>query len=136
VKTPASYWAMFTGIASKEQADRMVAYLRDPQAFGTAWPVPTVAADEQAYAPGSYANGSVLINVNWLTLLGLERYHYRDLADWLARKTLDLVARESSPREYYHPETGEGSQAESFNWSGALFVRIVHDRTARPRPAS
>jgi putative isomerase len=131
VKTPAAYWAMFTGIATKDQAERMVTYLRDPRAFATTWPIPTVAADEPAYAPGSYANGSVLVNLNWLTILGLRHYHYDDLADWLESKTLDLVAREPFPREYYHPETGKGLQAQYFNWSGALFVRMAHDRAAR-----
>jgi len=131
VKTPATYWTMMAGVATKAQAERMVSYLRDPKVFATAWPTPCVAANEKTYAPNDYWRGPVWINLNWLTIRGLRRYHYDDLADWLERKSLDVIAREPFPREYYNPESGAGLGAQNYNWTGGLFVRMLCDQQAR-----
>lgn len=131
VKTPATYWTMMTGVATKAQAERMVAYLRDAKVFATAWPIPCVAANEKTYAPNDYWRGPVWINLNWLTIRGLRAYHYDDLADWLEKKSLDVIAGEPFPREYYNPETGAGLGAQNYNWTGGLFIRMICDQQAR-----
>jgi hypothetical protein len=131
VKTPATYWTMMTGVATKAQAQRMVAYLRDPQVFATEWPIPCVAANEKTYAPNDYWRGPVWINLNWLTIRGLRAYHYDDLADWLEKKSLDVIAGEPFPREYYNPETGAGLGAQNYNWTGGLFIRMICDQQTR-----
>ncbi len=122
VHTPATFWTLLAEVATKPQAARMVELLKDPRIFGTPYPIPCVGADEPTFEPTNYWRGPTWINLNWVTIIGLERYGYKALAADLRRKTLDLIAMNPVPREYYHPLTGAGLGAENYMWTGALYV--------------
>src|SRR5207253_3110294 len=54
-KTAGCFWPMLAGVASKAQADRLVANLKDPNRFWRLIPFPTLAADQKSYDPkGGY----------------------------------------------------------------------------------
>ena len=72
------------------------------------------------------------INVNFLSVVGLERYGLHAEADKLRRQTLALVAREDVLREYYNSMNGTGLGAENFMWTGALYVALSLRDTALP----
>jgi hypothetical protein len=95
-------------------------HLQQRAQFWLNYPVPSVSADEKSFSPrGSMLSwrGPSRVNINWMLWRGLKRHGFHDLAEQLAMKTVNMVAR-SGLREYYHPYTGVGQGAESFGWSG------------------
>jgi glycogen debranching enzyme len=65
--------ALFTGIASAENAERVAATLLSPAVFG-GWGIRTVGSSESRYNPMSYHNGSIWPHDNGLIALGFARY--------------------------------------------------------------
>lgn len=122
VMTPAIFWPMFAGIATKEQAARIAGQLKDPQTLWTQYPMPCVARNDPTYRPTDYWRGPTWINLNWVTILGLMRYGYNDLAEELRAKSVEVIVKNPDPREYYDPETGAGLGARNYMWTGALFI--------------
>ncbi len=135
VKTPAAFWPLFTGVASQRQAARLARGISAD--FSAPFPLPSVAPALEAFDPERYWRGPVWVNLNWLTALGLERYGFAVQARRLRRKTVDLILAGPTPREYYHPLTGQGLGAQDFAWSGAvLLLASMSERTSqRPGPA-
>jgi len=128
IKTPATFWTMFAGAATPEQAERMVKILTNPEIFWTKYPMPCVGANEPAHNPNDYWRGPVWINLNWITILGLEKYGYRDLARELRSKSLELIGTNAVPCEYYNPHTGAGLGARNYMWTGALYVVMCNEQ--------
>jgi len=131
--TPAIFWPMFTGIATKEEAARLVQYLEPGKGLWTTYPMPCVSELEPTYDPKDYWRGSVWINVNWLTCLGLERYGYNDLAAKLRQKSIEVVAKNAMPAEYYDPRDGKGLGIQNFMWTGALYIVMCNEAADRAR---
>ncbi len=107
-----------------EIARRLIAHLEDPRTFALPYPVPSVARTEPTFRPGPVGTrltwrGPTWRNVNWFFTRGLRQHGRDDLADHLARRSIDLVAK-SGFREYYDPLTGEGHGAEGFAWSALV----------------
>ncbi|WP_167746997.1 MGH1-like glycoside hydrolase domain-containing protein [Cohnella luojiensis] len=94
VKTIAAFWALLSGVANPEQAERLVGWLRDPQTFARTHRVPTLAADDEHYQPnGGYWQGAVWAPTNTMVIRGLERYGYHQLAREIAVEHLDRVVQ-------------------------------------------
>jgi glycogen debranching enzyme len=68
--------ALFTGIASRERAERVVRDLMQPSSF-SGWGIRTIPTTEARYNPMSYHNGSVWPHDNALIAAGMARYGYR-----------------------------------------------------------
>jgi hypothetical protein len=129
--TPLSLLPLWTGRLPGEVSRRLIARLRDPAAFWTPYPVPTVARSDPSYNPNQMWRGPVWININYLLVEALLRCGERDLARDLCDRTLTLVSRHNDIKEYYHPETGEvpDKAAPGFGWSAALFIDLAIRRT-------
>jgi len=69
--------ALFTGIASRERAERVAATLTARDGF-SGWGIRTVARSEARYNPMSYHNGSVWPHDNALIALGFARYGLKE----------------------------------------------------------
>jgi hypothetical protein len=91
LKSNAGFLPLFAGVASPEQAQRLVGHL-NPAEFWSPFPVPTIALDEPSHEPDMW-RGPTWINVNGLIRLGLERYGYHDLSQELRRRTLTEIGR-------------------------------------------
>jgi hypothetical protein len=128
VKTPATFWTMFAGVATAEQAEKMVELVADPNTFGTKYPMPSVGVSEPTHEPNNYWRGPTWINLNWISILGLEKYGYRDLAKQLRDKSLEVIAMNPVPYEYYNPHTGKGIGASNYMWTAALFIVMANER--------
>ena len=103
-----AYWALLSGCATKEQADRMAALLEDPTAFKTPHRVPTLTCDHPEFAPdGRYWRGGVWASTNYMVLKGLEQYGKNALAHEIARNHLSVVVelykKEDTLFECYAP---------------------------------
>ena len=90
VPTIASYWALTSGAADAEQARRMAEKLLDPDWFGGGVPFPSLAhKDGDFHAEGgAYWRGAVWVPTAYMTVRGLLRYGFFDLA---RRQTLMLL---------------------------------------------
>ncbi|MCK4578769.1 MAG: hypothetical protein KAU50_08255, partial [Candidatus Marinimicrobia bacterium] len=77
---------LWAGIASREQAEQLVAKLTDPSKFWRPYGVPSLAADDSYYNPKGYWNGPVWVEWNFLIVDGLLQYGYEAEARELVRR--------------------------------------------------
>ncbi|MBP2334876.1 hypothetical protein JOF41_001054 [Saccharothrix coeruleofusca] len=98
-------------------------HLLDESEFWLDFPVPSVAATEPSFDPDfateAIFRGSTWVNLNWYLHSGLRAHGRHDVADELARRTIDMVAR-SGLRECYGPFDAAGHGAERFGWSSLV----------------
>lgn len=107
VLTPVCFLPMFAGIATKEQAERMVKALTDETLFWTENPIPSVVKTHSTYSTDMW-RGGVWLNYNYFVITGLKNYGFDGLAEELCEKTLDMVnkwyKKTGSIFEFYAPE--------------------------------
>jgi len=120
----ASLMPLYTGCIGKERAEQLVRQLENENAFGPAFPVPSVPLDSADFDPDRYWQGPTWVNTNWLVIQGLETYGFNDHADALRETTLEMVSR-SGFAEYFDPNTAEPLGAHNFSWTAALVVDLL-----------
>lgn len=122
------FLAMWAGVATPEQAKRMVLeHYRNPATFCAPYGVRTLSKMEKMYslrATGNPSNwlGPVWGISNYMTFRGLVRYGFPDDARELARKTIRLFGRDIQEtgvlHENYQPENGQPILNPGFqNWN-------------------
>ena len=122
------FLAMWSGIASKEQAERMVQEnLLDKNAFWAPVGVRTLSKYEKMYAVVPSNNPSCWLGPVWgisnyMVFRGLLRYGYEKEAAELAEKTVSMLDADirdcGQMHEYYDPETGKPVINPGFqNWN-------------------
>ena len=87
------FMPLLSGAATPEQAAALVAHLHNPTTFGTAFPIPSVAACHADRYVKDMWRGPSWINMNWLTARGLDRYGYRAEAEALRARTTAEIER-------------------------------------------
>lgn len=75
-----------------ERLPRVLAALDDPQRFGTAFPVPSVARSHPAWSTDMW-RGATWLNTNYLIILGLRRQGLAEEAARLAAVSIAAVAK-------------------------------------------
>jgi glycogen debranching enzyme len=128
-QTVGSIIPIYSGIPSKEHADRIVNMLGDSRFCGTSCHVqmvPSTGLHEKEYTPQLYWRGPVWINVNWLIWRGLQNYGYKEKAEQIREGVIELV-KEHGFYEYYDATTGEGYGAQNFSWTAALLIDMIKD---------
>lgn len=134
VKGSEGWSALFTGIASQEQADLMIQNMMDPTQFWTSVPFQTLSADHPEFEPdGGYWRGPNWLDQSYFAIMGLEKYGYQMEADSarmrIFRNARGLMTRGSAIRENYNPITGEGLEARNFSWSaGHLLLLLTEEQ--------
>lgn len=95
IMTPASFWAMLAGIPSREQAERMVEYLKNEDFLGGERPWVTLSRKDKDHnhATGDYWRGGIWLPTTYMGTKALEKYGYYDLADELAERVVRLQLR-------------------------------------------
>ena len=126
VKTPAAFVVLYAGLASKEQAERLVEHLLNPKEFWTTFPLPSVSADDPKYDPRGYWRGRSWLNMVWFAYWGLKRYGFEREARMLAEKALSIMSESLSCNENYNSLTGEPLGAPDYGWS-TLMLDIIKD---------
>lgn len=120
VVTWAIFSPLFAKICTKDEAKTVVdKYLLDPKRFKPKYSVPTVSLDEPSYDSSGFWRGPVWMATNWFIFKGLLNYGYQDVAEEIAKSSLDLLEN-SGFREQYNPQTGEGLGAKDFTWGGLV----------------
>ncbi|HYP18801.1 MAG TPA: trehalase family glycosidase [Chloroflexia bacterium] len=92
--TVSGFGPLLPGIASDEQAARLVEHLTRPGRFGTPVPVPSTPADSPAFDPLRYWSGPSWPVTNWLVIRALRERHNDQalrLREVLRRSTLAMI---------------------------------------------
>ncbi len=120
---------LWCGIATKEQAERMVKEsLINKERFWSEWGIRSLSADEKMYSPseprGNPSNwlGPIWIIANYLVWDGLRKYEYHEYAEHIACNIHKLLNNDyknnNMLHENYNPKTGVGISAPGFwNWN-------------------
>jgi hypothetical protein len=122
--TIATFMPLYAGAVSKERAELLVNVLKKRRSFAARWPVPSVPLDSPYFEQYKYWQGPTWVNTNWLIIKGLERYGYKQEADLLRDRTIELVAK-SGPYEYFSPLGGSPAGAQNFSWTAALTIDLL-----------
>lgn len=130
------FMAMWAGIATPEQAQRMVAEnLLDTRTFNAEYGVRTLSKLEKMYNLRASSNpsnwqGPIWGISNYMTFRGLVNYGFDKEAKDLAAKTIILFGhdfeKEGALHEYYNPDTGEPIINKGFqNWNFLVLNMIA-----------
>ncbi len=122
------FLAMWSGIATPEQAERMVKeHYLNKRTFNAEYGVRTLSKLEKMYAIIKSGNPSCWLGPIWgvsnyMTFDGLRKYGFAEEAKELAEKTITLFGKDiletGELHEYYHPDTGEWVNNPGFqNWN-------------------
>jgi Trehalase len=130
VNTAMTFLPLWAGLASKEQADRLIEHLRDPNEYwfepGEGFLATTASRSEPAWSPTRYWRGPIWVIVNWFLHGGLQRYGYRELAHRVRVDTIALLS-DGGFVEYFNPLNGDPCGARSFSWSASLALDFLHE---------
>ena len=130
VKSVVAFLPLWAGIASHEQARRLVNdHLLNRNEFWLKYPVATYAKTEPDFYEGSKSGecnwrGTTWIPTNYMIMHGLIDYGFRDEARQLAFKTFHMALDENPvTREYYNSDSGRGNGMNPFwGWSSLAYV--------------
>ena len=122
------FLAMWAGIATKQQAERMVKeHFLNEKTFLAPYGVRTLSKMEKMYAIIKSGNPSCWLGPIWgisnfMVFEGLRQYGYINEAKDLACKTITMFGKDilqnGQMHEYYDPETGVGVNNPGFqNWN-------------------
>ncbi|MBR2625853.1 MAG: flagellar biosynthesis protein FlgM [Lentisphaeria bacterium] len=92
IAASAGFMPLLCGAATPEQAERLVGHLKNPETFGSALRIPSVAKNNRGYRKDMWC-GPVWVNINYLIILGLERYGYYDLAREICQETMQEIEK-------------------------------------------
>ena len=131
VNTGITFLPLFAGLASEEQADRLLrAHYRHPDHYAVdeqvKYRLTSASKRLEGWDPRRYWRGPVWILLNWLVYHGLLSYGYETEAARLRDDALALMSR-SGFREYYDPRDGSGCGSERFSWSAALAIDWINN---------
>ena len=129
VKTIGGYWPLLAEIPNEDRSERLIAHLKDPAAFGTEHPFPTLAASHKDYdKKGGGYRGSVLPPFTYMVIKGLEKYNQYEMARDCAIRHLYFVLDSMYQNGEQKPTVWEAYQPQ--NEGKAIWA----DRPDWPRP--
>lgn len=129
------FLAMWSGIATPEQAKRMVnEHLKNEKTFGAPYGVRTLSKMEKMYsvrASGNPSNwlGPIWGISNYMVFKGLTKYGFDKEARGMVFKTIKLFGRDfeknGALHEYYEPEEGEPVLHKGFQDWNYLVINMI-----------
>ena len=152
IKAVSSFIPLFAGVCDKEKAAKLVEHLQNPNEFNTAFPIPTVSADDKTYHTRDMFRGTVWLNFNYLIELGLREYGFEKEAAELRQKTVDTLnhwyindgviyefydsmnefspsrlSRKGTPLQPYMPEFRLQS-VRDFSWGACAVINFLQNK--------
>jgi putative isomerase len=126
--SPTNFYPMLAGIATPEQARRMVnEHLLNPREFWGEYVVPTTPRNDPAFADQYYWRGSIWGPTNYLLYHAVDRYGFDQVALEFAKKSYALFMDDwrtnQHDNELYHAWGGSGGGDTHYTW-GALLCLI------------
>ena len=125
---------LWAGIATREQAARLVANLTDTSRFWRRYGVPSLAASDRYYDPKGYWNGPVWVQWNFLIVRGLLRYGYvkeaREVTNRVAAAMIQRLRKDHDFWEFYSPDESWGGYHRTYIWAGVINRMILETAEA------
>jgi len=126
--SPTNFYPMLAGIATPEQAQRMVKeHLLNPREFWGEYVVPTTSRSDPAFADQYYWRGSIWGPTNYLLYHAIDRYRFDKVALEFAAKSYALFIDDWKVNQHndelYHAWGGNGGGDVHYTW-GALLCLI------------
>jgi hypothetical protein len=131
VQDLSTFLPLWCGLATPEQAGSIARLLHNPQAFGTDYPIATLAVrDMPQNMRGHYHwRGANWVEMTWLPIQGLRRYgRYEEaarLAEVNARMVFATLEETGHFREFYDSLTGRPSDLTDYIWSSMPAIMLV-----------
>jgi hypothetical protein len=123
-------------LTSDAHLEELVARLRDPDIYWSAFPVPSVPLVARHFQDHRYWAGPTWVNTNWTIVQALGKRGLPELAADLRARTLHLVEA-GGFSEYFSPTTGTGHGAPEFSWTAALTIDLaagIAEQSPQSRP--
>jgi hypothetical protein len=134
-----TFLPLWAGVATKQQAARLVAHLTDPKTFWRRFGVPTLAATDSYYDPYITKccqwNGAVWLLWDYLVMRGLLDYGYRPEAEELVSRNMDAVTYQLKNNhhfwESFSPDYTQLNSPKNYLWD-SIIARMLIDLYAKP----
>ncbi len=127
IQTWSGFIPMWSGIASKEQAESLVRHFKDEKSFYSPYGITTLAKNEKMFDLSVTNNpsnwlGPIWLVANYVVFKGMLDYGFREEATLMCKNSLKLLGEDlkktGSLHEYYNPMTGEAIMNGGFiNWN-------------------
>jgi Trehalase len=136
--SPTTFYPMIAGIATEEQARRMVReHLTNPNEFWGLYVIPTISRNDPAFQDQYYWRGNIWGPTNYLVYQGLNRYAEDDIALTFAEKSYNLFMDDwqthQRTNEQYYAWGGSAGGDTHYTW-GALLCLIPMEQFIDENP--
>lgn len=123
--SPSNFYPMLAGIATPEQAERMVReHLLNPREFWGDYVAPTTSRSDPAFADQYYWRGSIWGPTNYLLYHAIDRYGFDQATLEFAQKSYALFMDDwktnQHDNELYHAWGGSGGGDIHYTWGALL----------------
>lgn len=130
--SPTLFYPLLSGVATQQQADRMIReHFYNPAEFFGEYIIPSIARNDKAYKDQDYWRGRIWAPMNFLAYLGIRKYILPDARKDLVEKSKNLILKswlsEGAVYENYNGTTGQGDDvgnSDKFYHWGALLSCI------------
>jgi len=136
--SPTNFYPLFAGIASADQAKRMVEeHLLNKEEFWGTYVAPTIARNDPAFPDQNYWRGDIWGPTNYMLYEGINRYGFDKVALEYAQKNYELFMNDwrsnQHDNEQYHAWGGNGGGDTHYTW-GALLCLVALEQYIDKNP--
>ena len=135
--SPTLFYPLMAGVASKDQAERMInEHFYNPNEFWGNYIMPSTARNEKAFKDNHYFRGRIWGPMNFLVYLGLRKYNVGHSTEDMVEKSKNILLKTWNLKldvyENYNATTGEsfdvGSSQKSYYWGALLgFMSFIEN---------
>jgi hypothetical protein len=133
--SPTLFYPLLAGVASQEQADRMIKeHFYNHDEFWGEWIMPSIARNDNAFKDNDYWRGRIWAPMNFLVYCGMRNYNLPDARKDLVEKSRKLILNswngEHHIYENYNSVTGVGNDVNDsdkfYHWGALLgFIALI-----------
>lgn len=120
---------LWAGVATPEQARKVLDKMLDPKKFNSRVPLGTLDISHPRLRPTrGYWRGPVWIDQVYFGVTGLRNYGFNEEADMFVSKYIDNaqgLLTDGPIHENYNPLTGETLNCPNFGWSSAVTIKML-----------
>lgn len=127
IEGPEGWTPLWAGLASPEQAEKVMKIIADTNKFSTYIPFPTLAADHPKFLPGGYWRGPIWLDQVYFGISGIRKYGYKAEADTYTDQVftrLKGISGDAPIHENYDTHDGSVLKAPHFSWSSAHLLMM------------
>jgi putative isomerase len=135
--SPTLFYPLLAGVASQEQAERMInEHFYNPNEFWGEWIMPSIARNDSAFKDNDYWRGRIWAPMNFLVYCGMKNYNLPDAKKDLVEKSANLILKSWNEEHHVYENnnavTGKGDDVRNsdkfYHW-GALnaFMKLLED---------